>query len=166
LAENITATLVSIALILSLLLPANKTIRFAVLVVLAVNSGGVSLITGDVTTLMIFLADKVRILDLLWLSLPSFIAVMALTLMMSVGMNGKVRIKQQKIEIRKLDYAIAAIFLSTFLLTIIGNVLFDISPVLSFLAGLSVMFIVARLCNDDDDHDPILKYICYIEFDT
>jgi hypothetical protein len=102
-------------------------------------------------------ATLVSIALILSLSLPSFIAVMALTLMMSVGMNGKVRIKQQKIEIRKLDYAIAAIFLSTILLTIIGNVLFDISPVLSFLAGLSVMFIVARLCNDDDDHDPILN---------
>ena len=166
LADNITATLVSIALILSLSLPANKTIRFAVLVVFAVNSGGVSLITGDVTTLMIFLANKVSILNLLWLSLPSFIAVMALTLMMSVGMNGKVRIKQQKLEIRKLDYAIAAIFLCTILLTIVGNVLFEIPPVLSFLTGLSIMFIVARLYNDDDEHDPILEYIRYIEFDT
>jgi len=166
LADNITATLVSIALILSLSLPPNKTIRFAVLVVFAVNSGGVSLITGDVTTLMIFLADKVSILNLLWLSLPSFIAVMALTLMMCIGMNGKVRIKQQRLEIRKLDYAIAIIFLGTILLTIIGNVLFEIPPVLSFLAGLSVMFIVARLCNDDDEHDPILEYIRYIEFDT
>lgn len=166
LADNITATLVSIALILSLSLPANITIRFAVLVVFAVNSGGVSLITGDVTTLMIFLADKVSILNLLWLSLPSFIAVMVLTLMMSIGMNGKVRIKQQRIEIRKLDYAIAAIFLCTILSTIVGNVLFEIPPVLSFLAGLSIMFIVARLCNDDDEHDPILEYIRYIEFDT
>lgn len=166
LADNITATLVSIALILSLSLPANKTIRFAVLVVFAVNSGGVSLITGDVTTLMIFLADKVSILNLLWLSLPSFIAVMALTLMMSIGMNGRVRIKQQKLEIRTLDYAIAGIFLCTILLTIVGNVLFEIPPVLSFLAGLSVMFIVARLYNDDDEHDPILEYIRYIEFDT
>lgn len=166
LADNITATLVSIALILSLSLPANKTIRFAVLVVFAVNSGGVSLITGDVTTLMIFLADKVSILNLLWLSLPSFTAVMALTLMMSIGMNGKVRIKQQKLEIRKIDYAIAVIFLCTILFTIVGNVLFEIPPVLSFLAGLSIMFIVARLCNDDDEHDPIMEYIRYIEFDT
>ncbi|GAC19570.1 sodium:proton antiporter NhaD [Paraglaciecola arctica] len=166
LADNITATLVSIALILSLSLPPNKTIRFAVLVVFAVNSGGVSLITGDVTTLMIFLADKVSILNLLWLSLPSFTAVMALTLMMSIGMNGKVRIKQQKLEIRKIDYAIAAIFLCTILFTIVGNVLFEIPPVLSFLAGLSIMFIVARLCNDDDEHDPIMEYIRYIEFDT
>jgi Na+/H+ antiporter NhaD/arsenite permease-like protein len=91
---------------------------------------------------------------------------MALTLMMSVGMNGKVRIKQQKLEIRKLDYAIAAIFLCTILLTIVGNVLFEIPPVLSFLTGLSIMFIVARLYNDDDEHDPILEYIRYIEFDT
>lgn len=166
LADNITATLVSIALILSLSLPPNSTIRFAVLIVFAVNSGGVSLITGDVTTLMIFLADKVSILNLLWLSLPAFIAVMALAFMMSFGLNGKVRIKQQKVAIRKIDYTIAIIFLSTILFTILGNVLFKIPPVLSFLAGLAVMFIVARLFNDDDEHDPILEYIRYIEFDT
>ena len=54
LADNITATLVSITLILSLKLSAEKTIKYAALVVFAVNSGGVALITGDVTTLMIF----------------------------------------------------------------------------------------------------------------
>ena len=61
LADNITATLVSITLILSLNLTPKKTIRFATLVVFSVNSGGVALITGDVTTLMIFLAHKVSI---------------------------------------------------------------------------------------------------------
>ncbi len=166
LADNITATLVSVALILSLSLPPNKTMRFAILVVFSVNSGGVALITGDVTTLMIFLADKVSILNLLWLSLPAFVAVLSLATLLSYGMNGRVRIKQQPKEIRNIDYGIAAIFLSTILLTILGNVLFEIPPVLSFLAGLSVMFIFARLCNDDDEHDPILEYIRYIEFDT
>ncbi|MCF2950406.1 sodium:proton antiporter NhaD [Paraglaciecola aquimarina] len=166
LADNITATLVSVALILSLSLPPNKTMRFAVLVVFAVNSGGVSLITGDVTTLMIFLADKVSILNLLWLSLPAFVAVLILAACLSIGMSGRVRIKQQRKDIRKIDYAIALIFLSTILFTIFGNVLFEIPPVLSFLAGLSVMFIFARIFNDDDEHDPILEYIRYIEFDT
>ncbi|MBN7827907.1 SLC13 family permease, partial [Bowmanella dokdonensis] len=55
LADNITATLVSVAMILPLGLPKEKVIKFAVLAVFAVNSGGVALITGDVTTLMIFL---------------------------------------------------------------------------------------------------------------
>ena len=64
-ADNITATLVSVALVLSLNLELRKMLRFATLVVFAVNSGGVSMITGDVTTLMIFMADKVEITNLL-----------------------------------------------------------------------------------------------------
>lgn len=75
LADNITATLISIALILSLKLETKKTIRFATVVVFAVNSGGVAMITGDVTTLMIFLQGKASILNLLLLSLPALIAV-------------------------------------------------------------------------------------------
>ena len=166
LADNITATLVAITLVLSLGLPTNKTMRFAVLVVFAVNSGGVSLITGDVTTLMIFLADKVTILNLFWLSLPSFIAVMVLASLLSIGMSGRVRISHKSKPIRKLDYWIAFIFVSTIVFTICANVFFAIPPVLSFLAGLSVMFLVAHLFQDDSDHDPILEYIRYIEFDT
>ncbi|WP_340679303.1 sodium:proton antiporter NhaD [Paraglaciecola sp.] len=166
LADNITATLVAITLVLSLSLPPNKTMRFAVLVVFAVNSGGVSLITGDVTTLMIFLAGKVSILNLFWLSLPSFIAVMVLTSLLSIGMSGRVRIKHKVKTIRKLDYWIAIIFVSTIVFTICANVFFAIPPVLSFLAGLSIMFLVAHLFQDDNDQDPILEYIRYIEFDT
>lgn len=166
LADNITATLVSIALVLSLSLPANKTMRFAVMVVFAVNSGGVSLITGDVTTLMIFLAGKVHILDLFWLSLPSFLAVLLLASLLSIGMKGKVRIRKKERHIRKVDYAIALVFLSTIIFTIVANVLFQIPPVLSFLAGMSVMFLVARFFDDDNEQDPILEYIRYIEFDT
>jgi Na+/H+ antiporter NhaD/arsenite permease-like protein len=166
LADNITATLVSIALVLSLSLPANKTMRFAVMVVFAVNSGGVSLITGDVTTLMIFLAGKVHILDLFWLSLPSFLAVLLLASLLSIGMKGKVRIRKKERHIRKVDYAIALVFLGTIIFTIVANVLFQIPPVLSFLAGMSVMFLVARFFDDDNEQDPILEYIRYIEFDT
>ncbi|WJG10973.1 sodium:proton antiporter NhaD [Aliiglaciecola sp. LCG003] len=166
LADNITATLVAITLVLSLSLPPNKTMRFAVLVVFAVNSGGVSLITGDVTTLMIFLADKVSILNLFWLSVPSFVAVLVLAGLLSIGMNGRVRIKQNRREIRTLDYWIAGIFLITIIFTICANVLFTIPPVLSFLAGLSIMFLVAHWFNDNNEQDPILEYIRYIEFDT
>ena len=90
LADNITATLVSITLILSLQLDRAKTIKFATTVVFAVNSGGVALITGDVTTLMIFLAGKVAILQLLALAVPAFVAVMVLAAMLSIGMKGEV----------------------------------------------------------------------------
>ncbi|MCW8156672.1 sodium:proton antiporter [Stutzerimonas stutzeri] len=166
LADNITATLVSITLILSLQLDRAKTIKFATLVVFSVNSGGVALITGDVTTLMIFLAGKVAILQLLVLAVPAFVAVMVLAAMLSIGMKGEVAVQGQRNDVRGVDVAIALIFLCTILSTIVGNFLFQIPPVLTFLAGLSVMFLVARFFSDDNDSDPILEYVRQVEFET
>ncbi|MGD9661330.1 MAG: sodium:proton antiporter NhaD [Porticoccaceae bacterium] len=166
LADNITATLCSVALILSLQLSVEKTIKFAVLVVFAVNSGGVALITGDVTTLMIFLADRVEIEDLLFLSIPSFVAVMVLAAFLSRGLDEVIEIKPHITDIRTVDISIAAIFLLTILGTIVGNIYFDIPPVLSFIFGLSMMFLTARFFNEDMDEDPIMDYIRLIEFDT
>ena len=166
LADNITATLVSVAMVLSLGLPLNQTLRFAVLVVFSVNSGGVSLITGDVTTLMIFMQDKVTITQLLWLLLPSFTAVMLLAGLLSIGMKGTVTLRKTRHETRPVDYVIAGTFLLTIIFTLIGNVLYGIPPMLSFLSGMAVMFLIATFMGDDDDNDPILDYIRYIEFDT
>ena len=164
-ADNITATLVSAALILSLNLEAKKTLRFAALVVFAVNSGGVALITGDVTTLMIFLSGHVNVLQLLYLSLPALLGVIVLTLMLSFGLKGNVVIEKRMTPIRKVDLIIAVVFLSTILLTIAFNALFHIPPMLTFLAGMSLMFLVARFFEDDDE-DPIMDYIRVIEFET
>jgi len=147
-------------------LPFNQTMRFAVLVVFAVNSGGVSLITGDVTTLMIFLDDKVTITQLLLLIIPSLTAVLFLALLLSIGMKGEVKIKKTRHELRPVDYVIAGIFLSTIVLTLIANVLFAIPPMLSFLAGMAVMFLVATFMGEEKYDDPILDYIRLIEFDT
>ncbi|UAW98100.1 sodium:proton antiporter NhaD [Halopseudomonas nanhaiensis] len=166
-ADNITATLVSIALVVSLNLELRKTLRFATLVVFAVNSGGVAMITGDVTTLMIFLANKVEITHLLLLAFPALLAVLLLAALLSVGLSGDVMIQKSALKpIRGVDKVIAGIFLLTILGTIAGSLLFSIPPVLSFLTGLAVMFLVARFFNEDIENDPILEYIRAIEFET
>ncbi len=166
-ADNITATLVSIALVVSLNLELRKTLRFATLVVFAVNSGGVAMITGDVTTLMIFLANKVEITNLLLLAFPALLAVLLLAGLLSVGLSGEVMVQKSELKpIRGVDKVIAGIFLLTILGTIVGSLLFAIPPVLSFLTGLAVMFLVARFFNEDIDNDPILEYIRAIEFET
>lgn len=168
LSDNITATLVSVALVLSLKLPPKKTLKFAVMVVFAVNSGGVSLITGDVTTLMIFLADKVAIQNLLWLALPSFISVMFLATMLSFGLKGELIIDGGERRYDRVGMSIAVLFLCTILATIILNILAGVPPVLTFLFGLSIMFLIGRFFHDDDDDDRenMLDYIRVIEFDT
>ena len=163
LADNITATLVCIAVLMNLKLPTEKLLRYVVLVVFSVNAGGTALITGDVTTLMIFLADKVEIPDLLLLSLPAAGAVAVLAGMLSLGLSGEVVIKKQESTIDRGDKAIAVLFFATILGTIAGNVAFGIPPVLCFLFGLSLMFLVVQFLNKDE---PVLDYIRKIEFDT
>lgn len=166
LSDNITATLVSTALVLTLRLEAKKTLRFAVMVVFAVNSGGVSLITGDVTTLMIFMAHKVAIQDLLFLAIPSFISVMLLATLLSLPLKGEVEIIPTERRDDKVGKVIALIFLSTIIGTIILNIVAGIPPVLTFLFGLSVMFLVGRLGYRNDERENLMDYLRVIEYDT
>ncbi len=162
-ADNITATLVCITVLVSLNLSTEKLLRYIVLVVFAVNSGGAALITGDVTTLMIFLAGKVKIADLVLLSLPALFAVLFLAFLLSRSLKGEVILVKREIEIAKGDQIIAGLFLATIIGTIGANVAFGIPPVLSFLFGLAVMFMAVHFLNKDE---PILEYIRKIEFDT
>lgn len=166
LADNITATLVSIALVLSLNLEASKKLRFAAVTVFAVNSGGVAMITGDVTTLMIFLDGKADITNLLLLSGPAMLAVGALILLLMKPLSEVVVIHKKSHDLQSIDITIALVFLATIFTTIAFNVAFDIPPVLTFLTGLSVMFLVARFMGEDTENDPIMDYIRRIEFDT
>lgn len=166
-ADNITATLVSVALVLSLKMELRKTLRFATLVVFAVNSGGVAMITGDVTTLMIFLADKVEITHLLMLAGPAFLAVLLLAALLSVGLKDEVVIEKAALQpLRGVDQVIGLLFLLTIIGTILGSLLYSIPPVLTFLTGLALMFLIARFFNEDIENDPILEYVRAIEFET
>ena len=166
LADNITATLVSIALVLSLNLDVAKKLRFAAVTVFAVNSGGVAMITGDVTTLMIFLDGKAEITNLLLLAGPAILAVGVLILLMMKPLSDVVVINKKSHDLQAVDITIALVFLSTIFTTIAFNVAFDIPPVLTFLTGLSVMFLVAKFMGEDTENDPIMDYIRRIEFDT
>ncbi|MGD8415942.1 MAG: sodium:proton antiporter NhaD [Pseudomonadales bacterium] len=166
LVDNITATLVSVALVLSLKLDRPKTLRFVTLVVFSINSGGAALITGDVTTLMIFLSGKLAITDFLLLTAPALGAVLLLGAFLSVGMEGQLAVEARAMPVRGVDVGIGVVFLLTIGATLAGNVFFQIPPVLTFLTGLSIMFLVSRFVDPEAMHDPILEYIRRIEFET
>lgn len=164
-ADNVTATLVSLAVITSLNIEARKRLKYATLIIFAVNSGGVSLITGDVTTLMIFLAGKVSIPNLLLLVGPSLCGVIVLAAMMSVRMRGRITFSAEKKPIERTDIIISIIFLATIFSTLLLNAFFQVPPVLTFMFGLSCMFLVAQYLLRKTDRS-ILNYIREIEFDT
>lgn len=166
LADNITSSLVMLAMLASLNVKNSTKLKFAVLLVFAVNSGGVSLITGDVTTLMIFLAERVEIQDLFGLLLPALAGVVVLTLLLMIGEKQQVELAKFKRPMAFLDKVIAGLFVATILSTMLLNIFFAVPPVLTFLFGLSVMFLVHRYLNQTDKSPNVIDYVREIEFDT
>jgi Na+/H+ antiporter NhaD/arsenite permease-like protein len=164
--DNVTATLVSLGLVQSFKLNRRTRLKMAALVIFAVNSGGVALITGDVTTLMIFLAGHVEMSQLLTLVVPSTVSVLVLAIMFCWGMKGEVDTEVVKRHFTYVDIAIAVIFFATIISTMLFNVLFGVPPVLTFMSGLSVMFLVGRTVKTDKQQTKILEYIRQIEYDT
>ncbi len=164
--DNVTATLVSLGLVQSFNLKGRVRLKMAALVVFSVNSGGVALITGDVTTLMIFLAGHVSMSQLLTLIVPSALSVAVLAFIFSFGMEGEVSTEPVERHFNHVDIAIAVIFFATILSTMAFNVLFGVPPVLTFLSGLSVMFLIGRTVKTDKEQTKILEYIRQIEYDT
>lgn len=164
--DNVTATLVSLGLLTTFKLDSQMRRRMAVLIIFAVNSGGVALITGDVTTLMIFLGGHVQMSELLILFLPAAVSVMLLAVLFSLKAEGHVSTTPIKRDYHKVDVVIAIIFFSTIVATMALNVLFGIPPVLTFLTGLSVMFLVGHTTRTNKEELQILEYIRQVEFDT
>ncbi|GGE74619.1 sodium:proton antiporter NhaD [Shewanella carassii] len=164
--DNVTATLVSLGLLTTFKLDKQMRRRMAVLIIFAVNSGGVSLITGDVTTLMIFLAGHVHMSELLMLVLPAAFSVMLLAILFSLNAKGEVSTTPISQNYETVDVLIAIIFFTTILMTMALNILFAIPPVLTFLTGLSIMFLVGHTARNDKEELQILEYIRQVEYDT
>ena len=166
LADNITATLVSLSVVSAFKLSDKERIKLAVLAVFAVNSGGVILITGDVTTLMIFSDGHLSMAQLLHLLLPTLIGVLALVVLMMRGTNRRVEAELFRDKSQRLDVVIAILFFSTIVATMILNILFSVPPVLTFLSGLSIMFLIGGFVNKYRHEIHLLEYVRKIQFDT
>ena len=164
--DNVTATLVTLGLVHAFNLDNRTRIKLAVLVVFAVNSGGVALITGDVTTLMIFLAGHVTMLQLFVLIMPAIVGVLALSLMLFPGVTGTVSTDKVQRHFKAMDIAIMVIFFTTIFCTMLFNFFFQIPPVLTFLTGLSIMFLAGHWLRTDKEETRILEYIRQVEYET
>ena len=164
--DNVTATLVTLGLVQAFDVEQKTRIKLAVLVVFAVNSGGVALITGDVTTLMIFLSGHVTMPQLLLLWVPAIAGVMVLAGLMFPGVSGQVTTEKDPRVFTGMDWAIVGTFFSTIVCTMLFNFFFHVPPVLTFLVGLSVMFFIGHFMNMDPEEMRILEYVRQIEYET
>lgn len=164
--DNITATLVGVGVAQAFKLRPEERIRLCVLIVFAVNSGGVMLITGDVTTLMIFSEGHVTIQQLLYLFVPAIVGVALLAVLLGLHGSRVIEAETGVQEVVWLDMLIASIFMSTIVATIVLNLLYSVPPVLTFLFGLSTMFMVGGIVHTYNQQVHLLDYVRQIQFDT
>ncbi len=164
--DNVTATLVSLGLVHAFNVDKRSQIKLAVLVVFAVNSGGVALITGDVTTLMIFLGGHVTMPQLFVLVMPAICGVLILAALMFPGVTGHVVTEKDPRKFTGMDWAIVGTFFSTIVCTMLFNFFFHVPPVLTFLTGLSIMFFIGHFMQLDKEETRILEYVRQIEYET
>lgn len=168
LCDNATTALVVSSVIVPLELDGRKRLNFATSIIFAVTAGGVALITGDVTTIMIFMAGKVQMPNLLLLGVAAFVAVCVLALLLARIMDGEVDLTKSyshKFDYNPIDLLIAALFFATIVLTMLLNLFCAVPPVLSFLFGLSVMLLVGSYRGGDKIRH-MLDYIREIEIDS
>ncbi|NJD05389.1 MAG: sodium:proton antiporter [Methylococcaceae bacterium] len=166
--DNVTTALVATSLVQPLELDARKRLAFAAATVFAVTAGGVALITGDVTTLMIFLAGKVRIANLALLGVAALLALGVLALLLGRGMKGDLELAavyRRWFKPDLVDTVIAVLFPATVVATMLLNAYFAMPPVLVFLFGLSIMLIVGSYRRRDHVLH-MLDYVREIEFDS
>ena len=168
-ADNLTATLVALSIVLVVMKGTNVDIliRFAVMIIFSANAGGLPLITGDVTTLMIFVAGKIHMVELLRLYIPAMITSLVLYVYLARGLSGKITIQKEGASLNPLDTKIAVIFILTIASILAGHVAFHLPPMLVFLTGLSVMFLVIAHDKIKTKNEvKVLEYVQHVEFDA
>ena len=168
LCDNATTALVVSSVVVPMELDEATRRKFATAIIFSVTAAGVALITGDVTTIMIFLAGKVQITSLFALGLATFVAVGVLALLLGSTLKGEVDISQsykRAFSFNPVDLIIAALFFSTIVATMLLHVYAQVPPVLTFLFGLSLMLIVG-IYRGGDTIRHMLDYIRQIEFDS
>jgi len=169
-ADNLTATLVSVSILLSIKALSedkNDLIIFSIFIIFAANSGWVALITWDVTTLMIFLANKVDIISLLYLFIPSFLWFMLLYFLLINKLKWSVEIVKSEYEIEAIDIKIFLVFLVTIISIIFFHIIFHIPPVLVFLFWLSIIFLLWWKYKKIQKQDlEILHFLNKVEYNT
>ncbi len=168
-ADNLTATLVALAIMLKVMSESSikLIVKTSVFVLFAANAGGLLLITGDVTTLIIFVAGKVNMLELLKLYMPAILSMSILYILFIKGMGKSITLVKDNTNFDPLDTKIAVIFTLTIFAILFGHVAFHFPPVLTFLTGLSLMFlIIAHNKVKTKPEIDALEYIRRIEFDA
>ena len=181
-ADNLTTALLMGAVIMSVGegKPAFVTLSM-INVVVAANAGGAFSPFGDITTLMVWQANKVEFFDFFSLFLPSVVNALVPALIMSFFLeNGNPQALEEHTGIRRGGLGICALFLLTITLAVSFENFFGLPPFMGMMSGLSLLMFYTWILKlqgltssrrfpagkeSDEDLD-VFKKVAHAEWDT
>ncbi|TFH27020.1 MAG: sodium:proton antiporter [Bacteroidia bacterium] len=169
--DNLTTTIVMVALLRKLIDDKETRWFFAAMVVLAANAGGAWSPIGDVTTIMLWIGGQVTTLSIIArVILPSLFTMIVPLALLSITMKGEVA--RPKIDAKEKIYT-TPFERKLFLIMGVGGLLFvpvfktitHLPPYLGMLLSLSVIWLVSEVQHKDkpDDIKKRLKVIYILQ---
>jgi Na+/H+ antiporter NhaD/arsenite permease-like protein len=145
--DNLTTTIVIISLLTKLLSNRNDRLLFAGVVIIAVNAGGAWSPIGDVTTTMLWVADRISAWKIIAATiLPSIFCLLIPLLLVSSRMTGTLPSLRKKVQPSSKDRISRNVVFFTgigvLLLTPILKTAIHLPPFMGILLGLAILWIV------------------------
>ncbi len=162
--DNLTTTIVMLALLGKLVPTQKERWFFAGMIVLAANAGGVWSPIGDVTTIMLWIAHKISAANIIFMTfLASLISIVVPFIILSFTMRGHVdtsaamdctdnspasRVPHCQRKIMLILGICLLLFVPVF------KTLTHLAPYIGMLGGLGVLWIVSEMMRPKDPNDP------------
>ena len=180
-ADNLTTALVMCAVVMAV---GGKNKNFVsigcVNIVVAANAGGAFSPFGDITTLMVWQADRVDFAQLFWLFLPSVVNYIIPAFIMSLFIDGSSKdVANPPVQLKRGAKTIVLLFLVTIFLAVTFENFLHIPPVFGMMTGLSLLQLFAyylkttyksssTVISREGDDQPfgVFKQIAQAEWDT
>jgi Na+/H+ antiporter NhaD/arsenite permease-like protein len=156
--DNLTTTIVMVSLVKKLVKDQKTRLFFAGMIVCAANAGGAWTVIGDVTTTMLWIKDKVSVVEVaVRLFVPSLICFVVPLIIVSTYLRGN--IDRPEDELTEHRVSIAPIWKNLlFLIGVLGllavpvfKLVTHLPPFMGMLLSLSVLWIVAEIIRRDLD---------------
>jgi len=153
--DNLTTTIVMVALLRKLIADRPTRWFFASMIVLAANAGGAWSPIGDVTTIMLWVKGEVTTIPIIRdVFLPSFVTMVLPLVILSLGQKGNVERPQIDSDSSEFTTAAQRIFIlilgvSCLLFVPVFKTITHLPPYMGMLLGLGVMWLTTEVMHRD-----------------
>ncbi len=148
-ADNLTTALLMGAVIMAVGAGHPKFITLAMInVVVCANAGGAFSPFGDITTLMVWQAGKIKFTEFFTLFIPSVVNALVPSVIMSFFIEGGRPVaKKVKADIKRGGVGICLLFLVTISLAVSFEKVFGLPPFMGMMTGLSLLMFYTYFMN-------------------